>query len=161
VKIHLPEIIEKLFAEDFGVQPSIEKLENYQVEDERELECYQHLIRCLFGCFSSLWDCIKSPFEVNLIEKEPSFYRQIRWHGLDQPYVKKIPADNLNYSQKSTIVYQILLRMGYGEGKRVGIENLINDGVYKAYFPLHEEISTDHEEKNDRNVIFTNSKFRH
>ncbi|XP_068589972.1 anoctamin-7 isoform X2 [Cebidichthys violaceus] len=65
-------------------------------------------------------------------------------------------------TQRHRVVYEILARTVYGKRKRaeVGVDRLVNEGVYKAAFPLHEgpfqlpkyEIRPD--ELNQRQILY-------
>ncbi|KAL4648376.1 anoctamin-7-like [Arapaima gigas] len=65
-------------------------------------------------------------------------------------------------TQRQRIVYEILSRTAYGKRKRaeVGVERLLNEGVFTAAFPLHEgpfespDYKPEPEKLNQRQVLF-------
>ncbi|KAJ6656874.1 hypothetical protein lerEdw1_003205 [Lerista edwardsae] len=67
-----------------------------------------------------------------------------------------------SHTQRHRMVYEILARTAYGKRKHaeVGIERLLNEGVYSAAFPLHEgpfelpEYEVASEELNPRQVLY-------
>ncbi|XP_042334842.1 anoctamin-7-like isoform X2 [Sceloporus undulatus] len=66
-------------------------------------------------------------------------------------------------TQRHRIVYEILARTAYGKRKRaeIGIDRLLNEGVYMAAFPLHEgpfelpEYEVPEEDLNPRQVLYS------
>lgn len=143
VKIYLPSNLEARYAKEFGIEKLIVKFENQRLGMEEEN----------VGCAMGIFDWMFSILESNVDQQEPSFYSQIRCNWDNQPFIKKIQAHYLSDAQRSSIVYQILLRMKYDESGRVGIENLINEEVYSACYPLHQELLQKQGIKNERTVI--------
>ncbi|XP_043917785.1 anoctamin-7-like isoform X2 [Protopterus annectens] len=80
---------------------------------------------------------------------------------------KFLGSENHDYyftnTQRNRIMYEILSRTAYGKRKRaeVGIDRLLNEGVYSAAFPLHEgtfempEYEVSPEDLNPRQVLYS------
>lgn len=80
-------------------------------------------------------------YDKNLIS-EKSFYDSVGSCDPENCKISKEREENFNYAQRTYIVRQILDRTK-GETENMGIQHMINKGIYTACYPLHEELQED------------------
>ncbi|XP_077168838.1 anoctamin-7-like isoform X1 [Paroedura picta] len=106
---------------------------------------------------------LPNPLAQPVPNKPPDFYTcSFRKSKLHRFLGSDSPDSYFSSTQRHRIVYEILTRTVYGKRKHaeVGIERLLNEGVYSAAFPLHEgpfelpEYQVPAEELNPRQVLY-------
>jgi anoctamin-4 len=153
IKIHIPSSVEQRYAKAFNVKPPIQCLIGHKEEPQLAATMVKSYLNAFLNALIGLWESFQSLFDPKYVGKSPSYYTEIKGRSAKEVFVEKVRADCITCAQRSMLVHQILLRTKFDDSGNVGIQRLINDNVYAAYFPLHEEISKDAEPYNDRTVI--------
>lgn len=157
IKIYLPKGVEHKYADAYKMSLPVKNFESHGEKGKNESEKKK-------SCLSPIWNICK--YDEDIISKEPSFYNEIKKSKGQQLFLKKIRYETFDDAQRSALVMQILLRTKYDDveknekddensSEKVGILNLINDGVFSGCFPLHEVCDDNTEIKNDRVVSQT------
>uniref|UniRef100_A0A7M4FLW7 Anoctamin n=1 Tax=Crocodylus porosus TaxID=8502 RepID=A0A7M4FLW7_CROPO len=106
---------------------------------------------------------VPNPMYQQVPNKPSDFYTcAFRKSKLDRFLGSDSRDTYFTHTQRHRIVYEILARTAYGKRKHaeVGIERLLNEGIYTAAFPLHEgpfempEYEVPGEELNPRQVLY-------
>ncbi|XP_054856935.1 anoctamin-7-like [Eublepharis macularius] len=106
---------------------------------------------------------LPNPMAQAVPSKPPDFYTcAFRKSKLDRFLGSDCHDSYFTNTQRHRIVYEILARTVYGKRKHaeVGIDRLLNEGVYSAAFPLHEgpfelpEYEVPGEELNPRQILY-------
>ncbi|XP_068222523.1 anoctamin-5-like isoform X2 [Palaemon carinicauda] len=124
VKIHAPWDLLVRYAEIMKLKKPIKK-------DDTELK--KRDIYSFFG--------IKDPFMYNekLIPKEPSYFSTGFSRSRVEQFIIKDRESFFTPSQRSQIVWEILLRVRYTDAELgIGISRLLSNETYAAAFPLHD-----------------------
>ncbi|XP_015268066.1 PREDICTED: anoctamin-7 [Gekko japonicus] len=106
---------------------------------------------------------LPNPMAQPVPNKPLDFYTcAFRKSKLDRFLGSDSPDSYFSSTQRHRIVYEILTRTVYGKRKHaeVGLDRLLNEGVYSAAFPLHEgpfelpEYEVPGEELNPRQILY-------
>lgn len=143
VKIHLPWRTETRYAEVMNLKLPVKRFITISVKlegEQNQILRKNKFIKKLFGFAKKLWKSFKviTMYDFNLIEREPSFYSATAGGKREEQFVVKDRMTHYTSAQRSSMVFQILLRAKYDDGEKCGIRRLLNDGTYLAFFPLHE-----------------------
>lgn len=142
VKVHLPWRTESRYAEVMNLKLPVKRFITISVKQEGDQQILGNtkFIRKLYTFLQKQMQNLKSltMYNVNIIEREPSFYSATAGGKREEQFIVKDRMTHYTNAQRSGIVFQILLRAKYDEGEKCGIRRLLNDGTYSACFPLHE-----------------------
>lgn len=158
IKIHLPTAVKQRYAKAFNVKPEVKHLIGHKEKPQLESSKIKSYLNVFLTFLLNLLETIQSWFDPRFIGKSPSYFAEIKGRSAKEVFVEKIRAENITCAQRSLLVNQILLRTKFDDSGKVGIQSLINDETYRAYFPLHEELLLNAEHSNDRSVMDLGSK---
>ncbi|PSN52662.1 hypothetical protein C0J52_06028 [Blattella germanica] len=77
-------------------------------------------------------------YDHKRIAREPSFYTATYRQDKEEQFIIKDRETFFTATQRSQVVWQIMMRAKYDDSEKVGIRRLLNNGTYLAAFPLHE-----------------------
>ncbi|XP_052132194.1 anoctamin-4, partial [Frankliniella occidentalis] len=72
------------------------------------------------------------------IAQEPSFYKSTHSSDREEQFVVKDRETYYTSAQRSTIVWELMIRAKAPDGERLGIRYLLSNSTYLSAFPLHE-----------------------
>ncbi|GLV36888.1 uncharacterized protein CBL_02277 [Carabus blaptoides fortunei] len=154
LKIHIPWKTKTRYAAVMNLKFPTKRFISISVKawaDEKNEEKNHNLLTKWQKIFKEIFE-----YDHSLIDEDPSFYMATQGDREEQ-FIVKDRVTSFSSAQRSLIVMQILLRVKYDEGDKVGIRRLLNDATYTACFPLHEG-SYDHNEPNgemlDRRLLY-------
>ncbi|XP_042205000.1 anoctamin-4-like isoform X3 [Homarus americanus] len=141
VKIHAPWDLLVRYAEIMNLKKPIKKFivirggEVWKDDMEKKKR----------GFFS--WLGMKDPFQYNedVIPQEPTYFTTGFTRSMTEQFIIKDRESFFTPSQRSQIVWEILLRVHYSDAeldtfklRSVGVSRLLSTSTYEAAFPLHD-----------------------
>lgn len=119
VKIHLPWRTESRYAELMNLKLPVKRFITISVkgmEDDNNVMMKNKTVRKVVSCSKRLWTRFwnlynsVTEYDFKLIEREPSFYSATAGGKPEEQFIIKDRMTNYNAAQRSSMVFQILLR---------------------------------------------------
>lgn len=155
VRIHMPPNVEMRLMNGLQIDYPIKELKP-KPEDElnKNKKIYGKIMQNKLNFMK---------YDESKVTNEISFYETLSGRRPEEQLIEKERFSSLNNAQRNFIVNQILLKTEFDTEEtkcdtdkkyadKVGIQNLVNDGVYDSWFPLHEELQNEYHYNNSSEI---------